>query len=141
MTRLTLSPSEIQDGSEPAKENNRPPAPPPPNQPNDAGRSQQDSMRDIKVGFKFESADYKYRMDELIGNGGYGRVFEATAQSKTNPKETKRVAVKIEPRTTSTAIEVQVLQAARDRSSHRFPLIQDNVGLIFLCSTGLLKSG
>jgi hypothetical protein len=89
-------------------------------------------MRGIKVGLKFESVDYKYRLEALIGNGGYGKVFEATAKSKTNTKEEiKRVAIKIEARTTpSTTIEAKVLQAARDHSSHRFPIILDKVGIV-----------
>jgi hypothetical protein len=136
-------------------------------------------MRDVRVGYSFESPAYKYKLMELIGDGGYGRVFEATATPKNNEKKEKiepkttsttaaatkdekkekiepkmtttkdekkekiepkmtttkdepkdnvgRVAVKIEPRTTSTVIEVQVLLLAAELGCRRIPKIFDHV--------------
>lgn len=81
----------------------------------------------MRVGHKFESSAFNYKLEDLIGDGGYGRVFEATATSKNEPKDVKKTAVKIEPRTTSTGVEPTVLQAALNGQCRRIPTIFDHV--------------
>lgn len=87
-------------------------------------------MKDIRAGYQFESATYHYKLEDLMGDGGYGRVYEARATKKPRQEgqqEVKEVALKIEPRSTSTAIEAQVLKMAQERGCRRIPRIFDSV--------------
>ena len=82
---------------------------------------------DIRTGFTFESETYKYKIVELIGDGGYGQVFEADAVSKDKKLEASRFAVKLERRSGATDIEVRVLETAREKKCHHIPKIFDHV--------------
>ncbi|KAL7074102.1 hypothetical protein ACQ4LE_006591 [Meloidogyne hapla] len=81
---------------------------------------------DVRAGFTFESVTYKYKLEELIGDGGYGQVFEADAVLKGKKTNTKRLAVKLERRSGATDIEARVLEAAKERNCRHIPRIFDH---------------
>ncbi|CAK5059082.1 unnamed protein product [Meloidogyne enterolobii] len=80
----------------------------------------------VRAGFIFESERYNYKLEELIGDGGYGQVYEADAISKGKKQDTKRLAVKLERRSGATDIEARVLETAKDKNCRHIPKIFDN---------------
>jgi hypothetical protein len=87
---------------------------------------------DVRAGFIFESKTYKYTLDELIGDGGYGQVYEAVAVSKRQETDTKsRMAVKLEKRSSATDVEVRVLETAKEKNCRHIPRIFDHVCWIY----------
>ena len=84
----------------------------------------------VRAGFTFESERSTYKLEELIGDGGYGQVFEADAISKGKKQDTKRLAVKLERRSGATDIEARVLETAKDKNCRHIPKIFDHVSYI-----------
>uniref|UniRef100_A0A915N6R2 Protein kinase domain-containing protein n=1 Tax=Meloidogyne javanica TaxID=6303 RepID=A0A915N6R2_MELJA len=80
----------------------------------------------VRAGFTFESERSTYKLEELIGDGGYGQVFEADAISKGKKQDTKRLAVKLERRSGATDIEARVLETAKDKNCRHIPKIFDH---------------
>nr|CAD2195143.1 unnamed protein product [Meloidogyne enterolobii]CAD2196965.1 unnamed protein product [Meloidogyne enterolobii] len=80
----------------------------------------------VRAGFTFESERYTYKLEELIGDGGYGQVYEADAISKGKKQDTKRLAVKLERRSGATDIEARVLETAKDKNCRHIPKIFDH---------------
>jgi len=93
----------------------------------------------VRAGFTFESERYNYKLEELIGDGGYGQVFEADAISKGKKQDTKRLAVKLERRSGATDIEARVLETAKDKNCRHIPKIFDHVSyIVFLILINLI---
>lgn len=95
----------------------------------------QDNPAEVfKDGSRFESEDYKYQFEELIGDGGYGKVYEAKAtpkKAKQGQRHPMKVAVKIVMEC-SLSIEAKVLLKARSMECKRIPLIYDQVSSFVL---------
>lgn len=70
---------------------------------------------------------FKYKLEESIGDGGYGRVFEAEAALKGKKQGTQKCAVKLERRSGATDIEVRVFEAAKDKNCRYIPRMIDHV--------------